>query len=368
MGGFFRYSTARDWSIPHFEKMSEDNAKWLQLYMHAYQSTADPFYLEVSKGVVDYVNVWLRDQEQGCFYGSQDADEEYYQLSKAERLKTKPPFVDKRIYTNWNAMMISAYLDASFILADPLPREFALRSLDRLLLLNFKRNEGMYHFHDGKPQLQNQLGDQIQTTSTLCRAFECTGERKYLKTAAELMNLTVTKLHDPEFGGFFDTVVDPNAPGFLSKPTKPVEENSAAARVLTKLHHLTGDQSYRMHAEDTLNRFADSYLSLGFSSAEYALAVDAFLNEPSMIQIVGSPDSPQTKGLLAEANRIYEPRKIVQIYDPREDAKEIEARGYSTFDTPTAYICVGRACTAPITEPKQIGPSLQQMITSDGKH
>jgi hypothetical protein len=182
------------------------------------------------------------------------------------------------------------------------------------------------------------------------------------------MNLTVTKLHDPEFGGFFDTVVDPNAPGFLSKPTKPLEENSAAARVLTKLHHLTGEQPFRIHAEDTLKRFADSYLSFGFASAEYALAVDAFLNEPSMIQIVGSPDNPQTKGLLAEANRIYEPRKIVQIYDPREDSKEIETRGYSTFDTPTAYVCVGRTCTAPITEPKQIGPSLQQMTTSNIKH
>jgi uncharacterized protein YyaL (SSP411 family) len=348
--------------------MSEDNAKWLQLYMHAYQSTADPFYAEVSKGIIDYVNAWLRDQQQGCFYGSQDADEEYYKLSKAERLKTKPPFVDKRIYTNWNAMMISAYLDASFILADPLQREFALRSLDRLLLLNFKRDEGMYHFYDGKPQLENQLADQIQTTSALCRAFECTGERKYLKTATELMNLTVAKLHDPKLGAFFDTVVDPNAPGFLSKPTKPLEENSAAARVLTKLHHLTGEESYRMHAENTLKRFADSYLSFGFSSAEYALAVDAFLNEPSMIQIVGSPDRLQTKGLLAEANRIYEPRKIVQIYDPREDVKEIEARGYSASDTPTAYICVGRACTAPITEPKQIAPSLQQMITSNIKH
>jgi len=362
MGGFFRYSTARDWSIPHFEKMSEDNAKWLQLYLHAYQSTADPFYAEVSRGIVDYVNSWLSEQEKGCFYGSQDADEEYYKLTKAERLKTKPPFVDKRIYTNWNAIMISAYLDASFIIADPLPREFALKSLDRLLQLNFKKNEGMYHFHDGKPQLENQLADQVQTVSALCRAFESTGEKAYLKTATELMNLTVTNLHDPEFGAFFDTVVDPNAPGFLSKQTKPLEENSAAARALTKLHHLTGEEHYRTYAEDTLKRFTDSYLSFGFSSAEYALAVDAFLNEPSMIQIVGSPDRPETKGLLAEANRIYEPRKIVQIYDPREDEKEIEARGYSTADTPTAYICVGRACTAPITEPKQIAPSLQQMI------
>jgi len=92
------------------------------------------------------------------------------------------------------------------------------------------------------------------------------------------------------------------------------------------------------------------------------------MNGPSMIQIVGSPDRPQTKGLLAEANRIYEPRKIVQIFDPREDSKEIEAKGYSTTDTPTAYICIGRACTAPISEPKQIAPSLQQMITANIKH
>ena len=232
MGGFFRYSTARDWSIPHFEKMSEDNAKWLQLYLHAYQSTADPFYAEVGRGIIEYVNSWLSDQKQGCFYGSQDADEEYYKLSKAERLKTKPPFVDKRIYTNWNAMMISAYLDASFILADPLPREFALRSLDRLLQLNFKSDEGMYHFYDGKPELENQLADQVQTVSALCRAYECTGERRYLKTATELMALTVTKLHDPKLGAFFDTVVDPDAPWSSQvSQRKPLEENSAAARV-----------------------------------------------------------------------------------------------------------------------------------------
>ena len=63
MGGFFRYSTLRDWSIPHFEKMCEDNAKWLQLYLHAYQSTADPFYADIARGIIDYVNTWLSDQE-----------------------------------------------------------------------------------------------------------------------------------------------------------------------------------------------------------------------------------------------------------------------------------------------------------------
>ena len=51
-GGFFRYSTTRDWSIPHFEKMAEDNAKLLTVYLHAYQLTSNPFYKEVADGII----------------------------------------------------------------------------------------------------------------------------------------------------------------------------------------------------------------------------------------------------------------------------------------------------------------------------
>jgi len=367
VGGFFRYSTTRDWSIPHFEKMCEDNAKWLQLYLHAYQTTANEFYAEIARGILDYVNTWLSDQQQGCFYGSQDADEEYYKLSKAKRREKKPPYVDKHIYTNWNSMMISAYLDASFVLGAPDEREFALKSLDRLLSLNFKKDEGMFHFHDGKPNLQNQLADQVQTASALCRSYECTGERKFLNVAEELMKITARRLHDAEHGGFYDTIVNPDAPGFLSKPAKPFDENSAAARVLTKLHHLSGQEAYRTQAEDTLKVFGETYLNFGFMSAEYALAVDAFLNEPTIVRIVGSPSKPETKGLLAEANRIYEPRKIVQLFDPATDSDEITAKGFAAGEQPTAYVCVGKACTAPITEPQQIGEEIQRMIVTQNR-
>jgi hypothetical protein len=361
-GGFFRYSTTRDWNIPHFEKMCEDNAKWLQLYVHAYQITGNQFYAQIATGIIDYVNTWLSDQQQGCFYGSQDADEEYYKLSKAERLKKKPPYIDKHIYTNWNAMMISAYLDASFVLGGVREREFALKSLDRLLTLNFKKDEGMYHFHDGQPRLQNQLADQVQTASALCRSYECTGEKRFLRSAEEIMKLTAARLHDQKQGGFYDTMVYPNSPGFLSKPAKPFDENSAAARVLMKLHHLTGEERYRTLAENTLQLFGEIYLNFGFMSAEYALAVDAFMNQPTMLQIVGSASKPQTKGLLAEANRVYEPRKIIQVFDPDTDSDEIASKGYSASELPTAYVCVGKACTAPITEPRQIAPELQRMI------
>lgn len=364
MGAFFRYSTLRDWSVPHFEKMCEDNAKWLQLFSHTFQATGESFYADIARGIIQYVNEWLSDQENGCFYGSQDADEEYYKLSRPERAKAKPPYVDKHIYTNWNAMMIHAYLEASFVLGDLAIREYALKSLDRLLTLNYKSGEGMYHYYDDQPRLQNQLADQIQIARTLCYAYECTGNQRFLGLAEEIIGTAVRKLYDSEHGGFFDTVVDPMAPGFLSKPAKPLEENSAAAHVLTKLFHLTGKENYRTLAEGTLKRFVEIYPHFGFMAAEYAAAVDAFLNESTTVRIVGSPEKPQTKGLLAEAHRIYEPRKIIQVLDPKKDSQTISSLGFPNTEQPTAYICVGRACTAPIIEPKQIGPELNRMVAA----
>jgi uncharacterized protein len=354
MGGFFRYSTTRDWSVPHFEKMCEDNAKWLQLYLHAYQSTGDQFYADIARGIIGYVNAWLSDQDQGCFYGSQDADEEYYKLTKTERMREKPPYVDKHIYTNWNAMMTSAYLDASFVLGTADLREFALRSLNRLLSLSFNEAVGMYHFYDGQPRLKNQLIDQMQTANTLIHAYEYTGQKSFLTQAEELVKLTLSNLRDPENGGFYDTTADLNAPGLLRQPVKPLDENSIVARTLTKLHYLTENTLYRKMAEETLRCFTNTYISFGFMSAEYALAVDAFLNEPTMMRIVGSREEPETKALLEEAARIYEPRKIVQILDRETDAQLIAKSGFSTRGPSTAYVCVGTTCTAPITEPKQL--------------
>ena len=51
----------------------------------------------------------------------------------AARLKRPTPFVDKTIYVNWNAMCVSAYLQAAQVLGLEDARKFALRSLDRIL-------------------------------------------------------------------------------------------------------------------------------------------------------------------------------------------------------------------------------------------
>jgi len=72
-GGFHRYSTDPLWIVPHFEKMTDDNAWLLRNYVQAFALFGDPLYRETALGIIDFVTAELTD-EKGGFYASQDAD------------------------------------------------------------------------------------------------------------------------------------------------------------------------------------------------------------------------------------------------------------------------------------------------------
>jgi uncharacterized protein len=72
-GGFHRYSTDEEWIIPHFEKMTDDNAWLLRNYTDGYGIFHEPRFKEVATGIVRYLLTDLSDPV-GGFYASQDAD------------------------------------------------------------------------------------------------------------------------------------------------------------------------------------------------------------------------------------------------------------------------------------------------------
>jgi uncharacterized protein YyaL (SSP411 family) len=74
-GGICRYSTDREWLVPHFEKMLYDQAMVASIYLDAYQVTRDPRYAAVAADIFDYVITDLQSPE-GGFYSSRDADSE----------------------------------------------------------------------------------------------------------------------------------------------------------------------------------------------------------------------------------------------------------------------------------------------------
>jgi uncharacterized protein len=72
-GGFHRYSVDEHWIVPHFEKMSYDNAPLLVNYVRAYQITRNEFFREIAEGILTFIENVLTHPE-GGFYASQDAD------------------------------------------------------------------------------------------------------------------------------------------------------------------------------------------------------------------------------------------------------------------------------------------------------
>jgi uncharacterized protein YyaL (SSP411 family) len=74
-GGFHRYSTDREWLVPHFEKMLYDQALIATAYVEAYQATGKREYADTAREVFGYV---LRDltSPEGAFYSAEDADSE----------------------------------------------------------------------------------------------------------------------------------------------------------------------------------------------------------------------------------------------------------------------------------------------------
>jgi len=74
-GGFHRYSTDREWLVPHFEKMLYDQALLAVAYVEAWQATGKEAHARTAREVLDYV---LRDMTSpgGAFYSAEDADSE----------------------------------------------------------------------------------------------------------------------------------------------------------------------------------------------------------------------------------------------------------------------------------------------------
>ena len=72
-GGFHRYSTDKQWLVPHFEKMLYDNALLIMAYLEGYQVAGDETLKRVAKEVLDYVNRDMTSPE-GAFYSATDAD------------------------------------------------------------------------------------------------------------------------------------------------------------------------------------------------------------------------------------------------------------------------------------------------------
>jgi uncharacterized protein len=353
-GGFFRYSTTEDWSVPHFEKMAEDNARLLIVCLAAGTLDGGERFHKVAQDVFRYVEATLTDPK-GGFYGSQDADEDYYSKGEEGRSQLEAPFVDQTLYADWSALMVRAHLLGARVLGDPALRERGLVALDRVLAELGPPGEGLAHFFDGsRGGVSGFLGDHAEVGLACLEAYADSGDRRYLEAAQESARFAMENLA-AEDGGFFDRRPG-SGEGALKIPARPLEDNSALAQLLLRLGRLLRDESLAHRARDTVSSFASGYNLYDLIGAPFALAVDELLTEPVHVSVVGDVEAGEPLRRAALAS--YRPYRLVDSLTPGRDDDLLARAGYPTNERPLAYVCVGTVCNPPTADPAEVASLL----------
>ena len=323
-GGFFRYSTTQDWSVPHYEKMLEDHAGLVNGLSLAGMTSV----LGTATGYLDRV---LRSSDEGLYAGSQDADEHYYTLDAAGRAGQQAPYIDRRVYSAWNAALAVAYLDAARRHSLPDLRAHAARALERLFADRQALDGGLVHSEG----IGGQLGDQVWGLLAAVRAYQSGLGDKWLAAASDLAGHLEARYADKQLGGYFDRAGGDEL-GRLADPVKPLGENSVAAIALIELDTLLGDpeQVHLGRARRALESVASLPRQYGLMAAVFARALDRL--RPPLKVTTGSEE-------LARAAMLSHPYAVIE---PSGEDR--------------AVICVGTICLAPVSSPAAVAKSIHE--------
>ena len=300
----------------------------------------------------------------------------------AARLLRPTPYVDKTIYAGWNAMCVSAYLQAARVLELADARHFALRSLDRLLSEGWDPAQGMKHviaYSDPKAarrEVAGVLDDYAFAVIACLDAYEATADLSYFRFARSIADAMITGFFDPEAGGFFDTRVVPaskekTALGILGTRRKPFQDsptpagNSGAAIALLRLHTYTNDPAHREKAEQTLEVYAGVAGQHGIFAATYGLAVAHFSQPHIQVVVVGNDDAAtelyraavRPLGLSTAVLRMDADKVVAQNLPPAL-AETIPNLPVLSEGRSFAVVCSGFACQPPVFDVHELTRAL----------
>ena len=292
----------------------------------------------------------------------------------AARADRATPFVDRTIYTSWNAMAISGYLEAAQVLRVAGAREFALKTLDRILYEAWSEQDGLAHVvayaevGSSGVRVPGMLDDYALLGHACLDAWERTGELRYFSLAERLTKQAVIRFYDRTSFGFFDCEQGDAASmiGALKARRKPLQDSPtpagdpSAVWLILRIHDLTGDGALREMAEDTLESFAGIVEHFGLYAGTYQLALQKFLLPPVQVVVIGDGTA---HALEAAASARFAVNKSVirltyaqatQDNLPPVLAETIPHLPQLQFGLPFAVVCRGTQCLPPVSTPDEL--------------
>src|SRR5579862_1949706 len=134
----------------------------------------------------------------------------------ATRAERPTPFVDRTLYTGWNAMAVTAYLETARVLRLESARDFALLTLRRLLAEAWSGEDHLYHVigyparkdSGGVPppeRIPGTLDDYAFTIHACVDAWLASGRMEFCHGAMKLADAMIARFYDKTAGAFYDS-------------------------------------------------------------------------------------------------------------------------------------------------------------------
>ena len=271
----------------------------------------------------------------------------------AARAQRVPPLRDEKILASWNGLMIGTLAEAGRVLGARRFVDAAVAGAAFVWEHMISGGRLLHGWAGGKAKGDAYLDDHAFIASALVDLYEATGERTYLERARDLVAALEARFHD-DAGAYFFTAHDGEQLIARSKSgadgSLPAG-NAVAAQVLLRLHHVTGEPSYRTRAEEILRLYHDEAGSNPFGYAAYLQALELYTEGPTEVVVVGAREAPDTGALWAAVASAYLPHRVlvrteVGDEDVLAPARERPAVGGRA----TAYVCRHFTCSSPITD------------------
>jgi uncharacterized protein len=354
-GGFFRYSTQRDWSDPHYERMLYDNAQLLRIYSQTDRATAE--------GIASFLLGTLR-LPSGGFASAQDSESTvdgvrveggYYRLDAAERKLQPPPNLDDKVLTGWNGLAIGALAYAGARLAEPHWIEAAITAADLVASGELVRARVGNRVSSAKPTLE----DFGMLSDGLIDLALATGEVRFATRARELVT---SALADGGFAvpGGADAVLTANGLVIENDPSEGAYPSglSAISRAAIRLDQL-GATGLLDSAIEVLGKIAPLALARPMSFGS-ALGAMSLLSVPlrQLVVVTNDQDSRMSR-------QAIDWQGGVGVAVTPDQASAFAAAGFELLDgrvqkdgRETAYLCENFVCQLPVTEPESLSELL----------
>lgn len=266
------------------------------------------------------------------------------------------PHRDEKVLAEWNGMMISALARGGAALDQPRYVQAAARAAEFVWSRQWRGGRLLRSYRDGRTLETAFLTDYACMIDGLIELYEATFDRRWLDRAVQLDDVLTRQFWDQERGGYYFSAHDHEP--LILRP-KDIRDgatpsgNSVQLMNLLRLAVMFDDPACRNRAERMIRLFGPGVAAAPGSSDRFLAGVEFALAGPVEVAVVGDSDDIRTRDLLRAVRETYLPNRVVMLHDPRRPADSVDSpllRGRECVGgQPTAYVCRGYACRAPVT-------------------